>query len=158
MAKEVRVGTILISEWPQLFGLESETYSGRWSVVKGLSGFELDRKIRAAGWNFFFIASKMDAMFLGAPGTTKIHHAVNRILGQVNKEHFNSLEVTGIVTKHFLGVPYAIVSTHPRHVQQGYYLDGAEARQLSRFSQNRISPSQILRQTSPENGPALSSV
>jgi hypothetical protein len=158
MAQEVRVGTILISEWPQLFELETEPYSGRWSMVKGLSGFELDRKIRAAGWNFFFIASKMDAMFLGAPGTTKIHHAVNRILDQVNKEHFNCLEVTGIVTKHFLGIPYAIVSTHPRYVQQECYLDGPEARRLSSSGQNRILPSQIVRHISPGEGPALSSV
>jgi hypothetical protein len=158
MAQEVHVGTILISEWPQLFGLETETYSGPWSLVKGLSGFELDRKIRAAGWNFFFIASKMDATFLGSPRTTKIHYAVNRILGHVNKERFNSLEVTGIVTKHFLGIPYTVVSTHPRHVQQGCYLDGPEARRSSSSGQNRILPSQIVRHISPGEGPALSSV
>jgi len=45
--------------WPQLLGLESEPYSGRWSVVKAPDGFALDRKIRAAGWNFFFIASQV---------------------------------------------------------------------------------------------------
>ena len=46
MAQEVQVGTILISEWPQIFGLENEPFSGQWSVVNGLDGFGLDRKIR----------------------------------------------------------------------------------------------------------------
>ena len=131
MPQEVRVGTILMSEWPQLFGLESEPYSGRWSVVKALDGFAIDRKIRAAGWNFFFIASEVKVMFFGALGAKKIQHALNRILGKVGQQHFNGLEVTGIVSKRFLGLPYAIVSAHSRHVQQNCYMDGAEARRLS---------------------------
>jgi hypothetical protein len=136
LPQEVQVGTILMSEWPQFLGLqseglESEPYSGRWSVVKALDGFALDRKIRAAGWNFFFIASEVKVMFLGSLGAKKIQHALNRILGKVSQQHFNGLEVTGIVAKRFLGLPYAIVSAHSRHVQQSCYLDRAEARQSS---------------------------
>ena len=55
MAEIVQVGTILMSGWPQLFGLESESYSGNWSVVKVLDAIPLDRNIRVAGWNLFFI-------------------------------------------------------------------------------------------------------
>ena len=131
MAQEVQVGTILISEWPQIFGLENEPFSGQWSVVNGLDGFGLDRKIRGAGWNLFFIASEMKAMFLGAAGKKKINRAVNRILGEVNKQHFNGLEVTGIVAKRFLGFAYTVVSAHSRHLQRNCYLDGIEARRLS---------------------------
>jgi hypothetical protein len=125
MPQEVRVGTILMSECPQLLGLESEPYSGDWRVVKTLDGSALDRKIRAAGWNFFFIASEVKVMFFGALGAKKIQHALNRILGKVSQQHFNGLEVTGIVAKRFLGLPYAIVSAHSRHVQQSCYLDGS---------------------------------
>jgi len=128
---DVQVGTILMSQWPPLFGLESESYSGHWSVVKTLDGFALDRKIRAAGWNFFFIASEVKVMFLGSLGAKKIEHALHRILGKVSRQHFNGLEVTGIVAKRFLGMPYTIVSAHSRHVQQSCYLDCAEARQSS---------------------------
>jgi len=135
MPQEVRVGTILMSEWPPFLGLglpsqglESEPYSGRWSVVKALDGFALDRKIRAAGWNFFFIASEIRVMFLGAK---KIQHALHRILGKVSRQHFNGLEVTGIVAKRFLGLPYTVVSAHSRHVQQSCYLDPTEVRQSS---------------------------
>jgi hypothetical protein len=131
MSQDVQVGTILMLEWPQLFGLESESYSGHWSVVKALDGFALDRKIRAAGWHFFFIASEVKVMFFGAIGAKKIQHALGRILGKVCQQHFNGLEVTGIVAKRFLGLPYAVVSAHSRHLQQNCYLDGAEVRRMS---------------------------
>ena len=52
MTPKVQVGTILIEEGPliaQVLGLESEPYSGNWSVIKGLDGFSLDRKIHTAG-------------------------------------------------------------------------------------------------------------
>ena len=136
MPQEVQVGTILMSQWPPFLGLrseglENESYSGHWSVVKALDGFALDRKVRAAGWNFFFIASEVKVMFLGSLGAKKIQHALHRILGKVSRKHFNGIEVTGIVAKRFLGLPYTIVSAHSRHVQQSCYLDSAQARQSS---------------------------
>jgi hypothetical protein len=56
---------------------------------------------------------------------------LQRILAKVKPEHFNGLEVTGIVASRFLGVPYVTVSAHSRHMQQGCYLDSSEARQAS---------------------------
>ncbi|MGA3346283.1 MAG: hypothetical protein ABSC76_15585 [Terracidiphilus sp.] len=132
MAEAVAVGTILMSGWPQLLGLESESYSGKWSVVKILDAFAVDRKIRVAGWNLFFIASEVKSIFIGGPGEAKVRRALSRILDKVGARRFNGLEVTGIVTKHFLGVPYTTVSAHSRHVQQGCYLDDFEARQSLR--------------------------
>jgi len=131
MPQEVQVGTILMSEWPQLFGLESKPYSGNWSMVNAPDALALDRKIRAAGWNFFFIASEVKVMVFGTLGAKKIQHALNRILGKVSWQHFNGLEVTGLVAKRFLGLPYAIVSAHSRHVQQSCYLDSTEVRRSS---------------------------
>jgi hypothetical protein len=134
MPPTVQVGTILMKEWPgmtQLLGLESEPCSGSWSVVKALDGFALDRKIHAAGWNFFYMAAEVKVMFFGAVGAAKMQDAVRRILGKVKQLNFNGLQVTGIVAKHFLGVPYVTVSAHSRHVQQSCYLDGAETRLTS---------------------------
>jgi hypothetical protein len=134
MPPTVQVGAILIEEWPlmtQFPGLESERYSGSWSLVKVLDGFALDRKIRASGWNFFFMAAEAKAMFFGAIGTKKIQNALKRILAKVKQQSFNGLEVTEIVAKRFLGVPYVVVSAHSRHLQQSCYLDSAEARRAS---------------------------
>jgi hypothetical protein len=130
----IQVGSILIEESPrmtQVLGLESEPYSGNWRLVKVLRGFALDRKIRASGWNFFFMATEVKVMILGALGADKLHNALKRILEKVRGQHFNSLEVTGIEEKRLLGMPYAVVSAHSRHVQQSCYLDSAEARRTS---------------------------
>ena len=115
----------------QILGLESEPYSGSWRLVKALDGFSIDRKIRASGWNFFFMATEVKTMILGALGADKLHNAMKRILEKVRGQHFNSLEVTGIVERRFLGLPYTIVSAHSRHVQQSCYLDSALVRRTS---------------------------
>jgi hypothetical protein len=134
MPQNIQVGAILIEDWPlatQCLGLESEPYSENWSLVKLLDGFALDRKIHAAGWNFFFMATEVKAMFFGARGAKKIQNALKRILRKVKQQHFNGLEVTEIIAKRFLGVPYGIVSAHSRHVQQSCYLDSIDARRTS---------------------------
>ena len=69
MPRAVQVGAILIEESQTIthaLGLESEAYSGSWRLIKVLNGFELDRRIRASGWNFFFMATEIKAMFFGA--------------------------------------------------------------------------------------------
>src|SRR5207245_6360511 len=118
MTPILKVGTILIEEGPritQLLGLESEPCSGNWRLVKALDGFALDRKIRDAGWNFFFMAAEVKVMFFGALGTKKIQNALKRILAKVRDQKFNGLEVTRIVSKSFLGVfydPVYVIALH----------------------------------------------
>ena len=132
MPPTVQVGTILMKDWPgmtQLLGLESEPCSGEWSLLKVLDGFTLDRKIHATGWNFFFMAGEVRVMFFGSLGAGKIQNALKRILEKVKEQQFNGLEVTQIVARRFLGVPYVTVSAHSRHMQQSCYLDSALARQ-----------------------------
>lgn len=58
MTPSVQVGTILIGEesprMAEVLALESEPYFENWGVVKPLDGLTLDKKIHAAGSNFFF--------------------------------------------------------------------------------------------------------
>ena len=131
MPPTIQVGTILMKDWPGMtkpLSLETEPYSGEWTLLKALDAFALDRKIHEAGWNFFFMASELKAMFFGSLGTAKIQAALKRILEKANSQQFNGLEVTAIVARRFLGVPYVTVSAHARHMQQSCYLDSAEAR------------------------------
>jgi hypothetical protein len=82
-----------------------DPYVGNWSVVRSLNGFALDRKIHAAGWNFFFMAGEVKAMFFGLVGEKNIRKALKRILAKMSDQNFNCLEVTRITGKHFAGVP-----------------------------------------------------
>ncbi len=132
MPPMIQVGAILMKEWPgitQLLGLESEPCSGEWSLLQVLDSFAFDRKIHAAGWNFFFMAPEIKVMFFGSIGAAKVQNALKRILAKVKRQQFNGLEVTEIVARRFLGVPYVSVSAHSRHMQESCYLDSAEARQ-----------------------------
>lgn len=132
MPSTIQVGTILMKEWlgmPELLGLETEPCFGEWSLVKVLDGVAFDRKIHVGGWNFFFITTEVKVMFLGSLGAAKIQRALKRILAKVKQQHFNGLEVTAIVARHFLGVPYVTVSAHSRHMQRSCYLDSAVSRQ-----------------------------
>jgi hypothetical protein len=132
MSSAVQVGAILLKDWPgmaQPFPLESEPSSGGWSLIDKPDGISLDRKIHTAGWNFFFMAAEIKVSFFGAIGAAKIQNALRRILAKVKPQNFNGLEITGIVAKHFLGVPYVTVSAHSRHMQKSCYLDSCEERQ-----------------------------
>ena len=137
MPSTVQAGTVLMKDWPgmpQILGLESEPCFEDWSLVKVLDGFALDRKIHAAGWNFFFMAAEVRAMFFGSLKPAKVRCALKRILAKAKPQHFNALEVTAIVARHFLGVPYVTVSAHSRHIQHSCNLDSAEVRQASQDS------------------------
>jgi hypothetical protein len=135
MPQNVQVGTILVKEWlgkPQLPGLETEPCFGEWSAVRVLDPFVMDRMIHAAGWNLFFMAAEVKATFFGSLTAAKVQGALQRILAKVKSQHFNGLEVTAIVARHFLGVPYVTVSAHSRHMQHSCSLDSAEVRRMAR--------------------------
>jgi len=131
MTTTVQAGTILIEDEPrltQIIALKGEPYSGKWSVLKGLDGFALDREIRAAGWHSFFMAAELKVMFFGVIRARKVQDALKRILGKVRSQNFNCLEVTGIAAKRFWGIPYATVSAHSRHIQRSWQLDDIDRR------------------------------
>jgi len=109
----------------QRLAIETDPYVGNWSIVRSLGGFALDRSIRAAGWNFFYMAGEVKAMFFGVVGEQNIRKALKRILGKMSDHNFNCLEVTGIVGKHFAGVPYTLISANWRHIQKSCRLDDA---------------------------------
>jgi hypothetical protein len=136
MTPIVQVGTVLIGEdsphMAEVLALQSEPCFGKWSVVQVMNGSSLEDKVRSARWNFFFLADEIKAHFIGAIGAVKVQRALQRIARKVKQREFNCLEVTGIVAKRFLGVRYATVSAHSRHIQPGCQLDSFESRQSGR--------------------------
>ena len=59
MTDKIKMGTILIEGGallPDSLRFESEPYSKGWRLLKNLDGYGLDRKIRQAGWTFFYMA------------------------------------------------------------------------------------------------------
>jgi len=124
-----RARPILIREdtpLPANLPIESEAFLPGWRAVRNLDGYELGRKIEEAGWNFFYLAGEIRAMALGVEGPGTLRKAANRVLAKRGEQKFNSLEVTKIISKRFLGIPFMSVTAHSRHIQQGIGLNLAK--------------------------------
>src|SRR5580704_13627427 len=102
--------------------LQSETFLPGWRSVQNLDGRELGRKIEKAMWNYFYLAGPLKATVLGRESLATLRKAVQRVLTMKQSENYNSLEISKIISKRFLGVPYLTISAHSRHIQQGMYL------------------------------------
>ena len=85
MPSMIQVGAILMKDWPgtkKLLGLKSEPYSGQWTLLKALDGSAVDRKIHAAGWNFFFMATEVKAIVFWLAGSGEDTKCVEADLGE----------------------------------------------------------------------------
>jgi hypothetical protein len=125
MAETINAGTILIKDGtflPEALRLESEPCATGWKLVKNLDGYGLDRKIHEAGWTFFLLAGELGATVFGFDRQKTVRRAVKRILANLKSGEFNSLEITRVASKRFLGLPYASVSAHSRHIQENAFL------------------------------------
>jgi hypothetical protein len=125
MAETIKTGTVLIKDGrllPDALRFESEPCATGWTLVKDLDGYALDRKIHEAGWTFFSMAGGIKTIVFGFEGQKNVRRAVKRILARMNSEKFNSLEITRVASKRFLGVRYVRVSAFSRHIQDSLFL------------------------------------
>src|SRR5205085_1285605 len=126
MSGTIKAGTILIEDGtllPESLQLESEAYSTGWTSVSNIRS-EFENTINHAGWTFFFMAGMIQATVFGFDKQKAVSTAVRRIITDVEWQKCNCLEITGVTLKSFLGVPYACVSAHSRHVQASPVFSG----------------------------------
>jgi len=125
VSNETKAGTIFIREgtpMPAALRIESEPYMSGWRFIPDLDGNGLGRKLQGAGWTFFSLAGHVQAAALGRETQSVVRRAVRRMLTHLKSEKSNSFEITAVVSKRFLGVPYVTVSAHLRHIQDGTFL------------------------------------
>jgi hypothetical protein len=141
MAERVKSGTILITEnavLPKTVQLETEPFARGWKLVKNFDGDKLNREIGRAGWTFFSFAGEITSNVLGNGGTATVRRAVKRILANPDLGQSNSLEVTRVTPKHFLGVPYTTVYACSRHARESIFVfQRDEARDRGRDGSGR---------------------
>ncbi len=125
MAEKIKTGTVLIKDGTLLPGalrFESEPCAKGWRLVKNLDAYGLGQKILETGWTFFCVAGEIKGSIIGFEGQGPVRRAVKRILTNLKLEKFNSLEITQIEVKRFLGLPYVTVCAHSRHIQENVRL------------------------------------
>jgi hypothetical protein len=117
-----RTRTIFIKEdapLPATLSIESEAFLPGWRVAKNLDRYALTRKIEGANWNFFHLAGETRATVLGRDRPGTLRRAIKCVLAKQEGQKFNSLEITKVVSKRFLGIPFMSVTAHSRHIQEG---------------------------------------
>jgi hypothetical protein len=97
----MKVGTII----PQSLRVETELYSQGWEIIKNSDAYALDRDIRRADWNFFFLAGSIQATALGYWRERTVRRTMERVLAKAERSNFNCLEITEVSAKQFLGFP-----------------------------------------------------
>ena len=125
MSEHKNSATIFIREntrLPASVAFESEAFLPGWRSVKNLDGRGLGRKIENAKWNYFYLAGAMKVTVLGSESLATLRRAIQRVLAKKQSQIFNSLEITKIISKRFLGLPYLTISAHSRHIQEAMYL------------------------------------
>ncbi len=129
---------------PAGLALESESFLTGWRAVTNFDGRKLGRKIEEANWNFFFLAGAITTTVFGREGLGTLRRAVGRILAKQKGQSFNSLEITKVVSRRFLGVAYLSVSAHSRHIQEGVYLVPVEDFRVGRTADVAPAPAEAM--------------
>jgi hypothetical protein len=122
----IRENTIL----PDDLIIETETFLPGWRAVSDCDGYRLGRKIEEAKWNFFYLAGEFRAIVPGRLGPAAFRRAVRNILAKPEARKFNSLEITGIRSRWFLGIPFVSVAANFRHIQKSLALAPAKVPSL----------------------------
>jgi hypothetical protein len=125
MAETINTGSILFKDetlLPDALRFDSEPCATGWRLVKNLDGYELNRIIHDAGWRFFCIAGEIKSSVFGFEGPKTVRRAVKRMLARLTPDKFNSLQITRVASKRFLGLPYVRVSACSRHIQESLFL------------------------------------
>ena len=118
----VEAGTVL----PTAMLLESGTSSTSWSSVSDPDSVGLQAQLTKAGWTLFFMAGTIHKWAFGFDETKRVHSAIGQIIKAVQDQKCNCLEITHLVTKAFLGIPYVSITAHARHIQNGCQFRGHE--------------------------------
>jgi hypothetical protein len=126
MTDPISAGSILVEQGtylPKSLLPRSESNSNGWAAVKDArSTFE--KAIQEAGWTLFFMAGEIKANVFGFDRQKARRTALKRLIADAKSQHCNSIEITQIVDKSFLRVPYVSMSAHPRHLQKGLCFPG----------------------------------
>ena len=72
MPNQIQAGTMIVhqSAAVRLLNIESEPYFHQWSSLGPLESSGLDQKVRAVGWNLFFMAGEIRAVVPAWAATT----------------------------------------------------------------------------------------
>jgi len=125
MSDDERTTTILIRDGtllPPHVGIETELFLPGWRRIVNPDRYALSRQIDQVNWNFFFLAGELRTIVLGRNNLGALRRATKRVLAKRERQLPNCLEITQVVSRRFLGIPFISVTAHDRHIQESRFL------------------------------------
>jgi len=105
------------AELPPDLATESETFLPGWRVVKNFDNYALRRKIRETNWSFLQLRGGKETRVMGCARREILRKGVAQILAGLKGRKFNSLEITVLGSKSFLGLISLNIAANLRHFQ-----------------------------------------
>jgi hypothetical protein len=121
MLDPITAGSILFAggtHMPKALLLQSESHSNGWTAIKD-ARTTFEKTIQDAGWTFFLMAGEIKATAFGFDKQKALRAALKRLITDVRSQQCNGIEITQVIGKTFLSVPYVSVVAHARHLQKG---------------------------------------
>lgn len=128
MKDTIAAGSILVAggtHLPSSIVLQNETDSNGWAAIEDLRP-KFEKTVQEAGWTFFFMAGEIKAVAFGFDREKALRSALKRLIADVKSQDCNSIEITRVIGRTFLKVPYVSVFGHPRHLQKGLVFSGRQ--------------------------------
>src|SRR5579864_4019321 len=108
MTDTITAGSILVAGGtylPQSLLLQNESDSNGWAAIKDARA-TFEKTVKEAGWTFFFMAGEIKTTVFGFDKQKALRTALKRLFADVKSQHCNSIEITQVIGKTFLNVPY----------------------------------------------------
>lgn len=110
----IRDGTIL----PPILFVTTDAFIPNWRIVTSHNRSTLTRSIEGCDWYFFYLAGDIQATVLGGNTRRVLRKALKAILTKHGNDQLNSIEITSIVSRRVLGIPFTTFTAHSRQIQQ----------------------------------------
>lgn len=110
----IRDGTTL----PPILSVTTEAFMPNWRIVTSHNRSTLARSIEACDWYFFYMAGDIQATVLGGNTRRVLRKALKAVLTKQGNDQLNSIEITSIASRRFLGIPFTTFTAHSRQIQQ----------------------------------------
>jgi hypothetical protein len=110
----IRDGTTL----PPILSVTTDAFIPNWRIVTSPNRSTLARNIEGCDWYFFYLAGDIQTTVLGGDTRRVLRKALKAILAKLGNDRLNSIEITAIVSRRLLGVPFTTFTAHSRQIQQ----------------------------------------
>jgi hypothetical protein len=106
------------AELPPDLPTETALFLPGWRAVKNFDIYALRQRMRAAEWHFLQLRCGKETRVMGRARQEILRRGVARMLADLKGRKFNSLEITVLASKSFLGVSFLNLAVNLRHFQR----------------------------------------